>query len=815
MRIVPFTISALITTAFVWALNKPWGTVPVLGSFLSPQHGFWQNAEPAEPARELTLNFPELKDKVDVYFDDRMIPHVFAQNEADLFFVQGYIHAKFRLWQMEFQTHAASGRLSEILGPGDKDLILGFDRQMRRLGMVYAAEIAQKEMEKEPATKTACDAYTNGVNAYIGQLTNAQLPFEYKLLNYKPEPWTNLKTMLFLKYMSLDLAGPENDFEYTNAKSVLSKADFEAIYPITQDSLEPIVTRGTVFDTAAIVPVMPTTADSLYFQWKETAPIVQQKPDKDNGSNNWAVGGTKTQSGRPILCNDPHLALNMPALWFEMQLSTPEYNAYGASFPGAPCIIIGFNDNCAFGFTNAMRDVRDYYSIEFKDASRSQYRFNGEWVSATARVDTFRVKGRPMLLDTVAYTKLGPVMYDASFRGLGEERSDGRNYAVRWAAHDPSNELMLFYSLNHARNYDDYYAALKYLTCPGQNCLFATKAGDIAIWQQANFPAKWRRQGDFVMPGTDSSFLWQGTIPRSENPHQVNPARGFVSSANQLPVDTTYPYYIGGHHDLYRGKMINRYLNQMSNITPADMQRLQTENYNLFAETALPVLIKNIDETKLTPEELKYLTIAKEWNLRNDPDEKGPTVFHSWYDSLETVIWSDDFATVPQPWDLPEEFTLIEGLLKDSAYRFVDDKRTTEVENLVSMVTKAFKNAVPALAAAEKDGRLVWSRFKDSGIQHLLRQAALSRFHLTTGGGTHVINATKKFHGPSWRMIVHLTDETEAYGVYPGGQSGNPGSKYYDSFVDNWSAGKYYRLWVMKSNEGADKRIQSRLIFAK
>ena len=137
------------------------------------------------------------------------------------------------------------------------------------------------------------------------------------------------------------------------------------------------------------------------------------------------------------------------------------------------------------------------------------------------------------------------------------------------------------------------------------------------------------------------------------------------------------------------------------------------------------------------------------------------------------------------------------------------------METLVAMVTKAFKSAVPGLIAAEKDGRLVWSRFKDSGIQHLLRQAALSRFHLTTGGGTHVINATKKFHGPSWRMIVHLTDETEAYGVYPGGQSGNPGSKYYDSFVDNWAAGKYYKLWVMKSTEGTDKRIQSRVTFVK
>lgn len=815
MRLVPFAISSIVTLALVWALNKTWGSVPAMGAFLSPQQGFWQNAEPAGKPASLDLNLPGLKGAVDVYLDERLVPHVFAEIEEDAIYVQGYIHAKYRLWQMEFQTHAAGGRLSELLGPGPEGQILQYDRQMRRLGMVFGAKRALEEAEKDPDTRMIGNAYTAGVNAYISQLKESELPLEYKLLGYTPEPWTNLKTCLFLKYMSLDLAGPENDFELTNAKAVLPKDLFDKVYPITQDSLDPVIPKGTAFDTPAVKTVIPALADSLYFDAKQTVSIERTKPDRDNGSNNWAVSGAKTQSGRPILCNDPHLSLNMPSLWFEMQLHTPDYNAYGATFPGAPCVIIGFNDSVSFGFTNAMRDVRDYYSITFKDDTRSEYLYNGEWKSTVFTIDTFRVKGNPVYYDTVAYTVFGPVMYDSRFTGLGVQRTDGKNYAVRWKAHDPSNELKFFYKMDRARNYDDYYEALQYLTCPGQNCLFATKSGTIALWQQATFPAKWKRQGDFIMPGTDSSFQWQGFIPRNENPHSVNPERGFVSSANQLPADTTYPYYIGGHHDLYRGKVINRYLSGMSGVTPDMMKQLQTENYNIFAETALPLLLKNIDVAVLDADEKKYLDIVSQWNKRNDPDEKGVAVFNSWFDSLEAVIWVDEFMAIPKPWDWPEQYTLIEGLLRDSVFAFTDNIKTPEVETLSQQVTAAFKSAVPALASLDKEGKLSWAKFKDAGIQHLLRQGPLSRYHVPTGGGVHIINATKKFHGPSWRMIVHMTDETEAYGIYPGGQSGNPGSPYYDNFVNDWAAGNYYPLWVMKKSQANDKRVLAVLRFRK
>lgn len=381
MRILPLIISSAITIALIITLNVRLdigGTSsPPLGSFFSPQHGFWQNAEDVNASFDSELIFPQLKGKVDVYFDGRLVPHVFADQENDAYFVQGYLHARFRLWQMELQTHAAAGRASEIIGIK----ALKHDREFRRMGMGYAAGLAVKEMEKDPEIKAMCDAYTAGVNAYIGSLTESSLPLEYKLIGHMPEAWSNLKSALFLKYMSYDLAGHDNDFEMTNAKNYFSKEDFDLLYPSTQDSLDPVIPKGTVYPAPKVITRAPAAADSLYFNTRDLLAIQQEKPDRDNGSNNWAVSGGKTRSGAPILCNDPHLGLNLPSLWFEMQLSTPSFNAYGVSFPGAPAIIIGYNDSCAFGFTNGGRDVKDYYKIRFRDESRKEYWFNNEWKS--------------------------------------------------------------------------------------------------------------------------------------------------------------------------------------------------------------------------------------------------------------------------------------------------------------------------------------------------------------------------------------------------------------------------------------------------
>jgi len=228
--------------------------------FLTPQMGFCENAESVSENYMEDLNFRQLIGNVDVYLDDRRVPHIFAEQENDAYFARGYLHAKFRLWQMELQTFAAGGRASEILGESG----LEHDREFRRLGMVYAAEIALKEVEKDPVIKAECDAYTAGVNAYIETLTESTLPLEYKLIGYKPEKWSNLKTSLFLKYMSYDLAAHDDDFELTNAKSFFSADDFAKLYPSLQDSFDPIIPKGTPVLQQKVFTKAPASSDSSY-----------------------------------------------------------------------------------------------------------------------------------------------------------------------------------------------------------------------------------------------------------------------------------------------------------------------------------------------------------------------------------------------------------------------------------------------------------------------------------------------------------------------------------------------------------------------
>ena len=809
MRIILSILIAAVTAALCYILNTKTLLPAALGKLLAPQEGLWQNAEPTNENFSANLKFPSLQGKVEVYFDERLVPHIFADQENDAYFVQGYLHAKFRLWQMELQTLSAAGRASEVVG----DIALNHDREFRRLGMVYAAENSLREMEANETIKKECDAYTAGVNSYIESLTESNLPIEYKLLGYKPEKWSNLKIALFLKYMSWDLAAHENDLEMTNAKNFFSKEDFTKLYPEIQDSMDPIIPKGTVYQLPKLPVKVPAAVDSLYFSRDSIAVEENSKPDKDNGSNNWAVSGSKTQSGAPILCNDPHLGLNLPSLWYEMQLSTPTFNSYGATFPGAPGIIIGYNDSCAFGFTNGGRDVRDYYEIKFKDDSRQEYWFNNEWKKTSFRYEKIKIKDKPDYIDTVAYTLFGPVMFDKSFSG--KRSGNKKNYAVRWSAHDPSNELLIFNMINRAKNYADYSAAVLNLHTPGQNVVFACKNGDIAIRTQGEFPAKWKGQGDFIMPGTDSSYMWQGMIPMDETPFQYNPERAFVSSANQRPADTTYPYYLGREYPAPRGFLINRKLASMQNITPQDMMAMQTDNYNVFAEMARPIFLKNINDQNLNESEKKYFDLLKNWDLRNDAASKGATVFVLTWDYFMDTVYNDEYAKTRAAMVLPFESTLLEGVLKDSAYKFLDNINTTQIETLADEATAAFKRASIELGKIETSGKLDWAKYKDTHINHLLRLPEFSRLHLPIGGGTNIINATKENHGPSWRMIVSLTKNTEAYGVYPGGQSGNPGSKYYDNFIDQWVAGKYYTLWMMTKEEQKDKRIKGVMSFSK
>jgi penicillin amidase len=810
MKYFILAVSLVVNGFLIYVLDTRKFVPLPLGKFLSLQEGVWQNAEPVNQDYNASIKLDGIDGKVDVYFDERLVPHVFADQEKDAYFVQGYLHAKFRLWQMEFQTHAAAGRISEIVGSKG----IQFDRNQRRIGMVFAAENALAVMEKDQQTLTALDAYTAGINSFISQLNTSALPIEYKLLGYEPEKWTNLKSALFIKQMTNTLAGYDRDLEYTNALEILGEEKFRILYSDIPDSLYPVIPTEQPYAKPAFALNPPASADSLYFKRKDSIPFTEDyKPDPANGSNNWVVSGTKTKSGKPILANDPHLNLTLPSIWYEIQISTPEYNAYGVSFPGIPGVVIGFNDSVAFGFTNAGRDVKDYYEIQLKDKSKQEYLFNNQWVKSNIRLENIKVKDTTTFVDTVAYTVFGPITYDHSFKtSLSEEKA----YALKWVAHDSSNILKMWMLLNRAKNYNDYYQAITHFNVPGQNMIFASTSGDIALWQQGTFPMRWKDQGLFVMPGTDSSYMWNGYIPMEENPHSVNPLQGFLSSANQRAADTSYPYFMPGSYEVYRPITINRKLAEMNAISIADMKDLQNNNYNVFAEMAIPILLNNVDRSKLSATESKYADIVASWNLTNGIKEKGPTCFTIWWDSLSAAILNDDLLRNEIPIIKPEKFVLLEALRKDSNFVFIDNLGTDVLETLRDQVTSALQKASTTLVELEKNKKIEWSVYKNTTVYHLLKNNTMpfAREALEIGGGSGIVNATMHDHGPSWKMIIEMETPIKAVGVYPGGQSGNPGSMYYDSFIDTWSKGEYYTLQVMTKQDIEQNKFKWKMSFS-
>ena len=801
MKYLKLALALTLTLGIFLALNTKIGTAPPFGKFLNPVSGIWQNESDEIVNGEIEIE--GLTDEVTIHYDDLLIPHVFANNEADLYRAQGYLTAKHRLWQMEFQTFASGGRISEIIGADAID----YDKQQRRRGMVYGAEQALIKMKADSETYKFVEAYRDGVNSYITSLSQAGLPVEYKLLDYQPELWTTKKTALLLMYMTKMLAGYDSDLEYTNALRLFGKKNFDLLYPDFFDLNDPVIPKETdwSFIDAQITPTPKSQIplDSI----SETL----DKPHPDNGSNNWAIAGSKSASGNPILANDPHLGLNLPSIWYVMQLSTPNHNVMGATLPGALGVISGFNNNISWGVTNATRDVLDWYKIEFKDDTRKQYKYDDSWRDASLTLEEIKVRGEEMIVDSVVYTHHGPVSYDRNFK---YEKNGRAGYAMKWIGHQGGNNQRTFIEMNKAKNYDDYTKALKHFIAPAQNFVFASKQGDIALWIQGLFPNKWKGQGKFLMDGNNPENDWQGYIPMEFNAHTKNPERGFVSSANQHPVDEKYPFYVfNDGYETYRNRVINDFLSTKDKMTVTDFKALHNNNFNLKAAELLPYIFDTMETSSLTSEEKEIYSQVQAWDFNNDIDQIGPSIWDAWYDELYDITW-DEFDLEDTALDAPFSYQTIFLLKNNPGHEFMDIVETKEKETSKDLFLKSFKTAAETLIDwKSENGDYFWKDYQATYAGHLLQALpAFSRFDLPIGGGASIVNATSENHGPSWRMIVEMSNPPKALGVYPGGQSGNPGSKYYDNMIDNWAEGNYYEMLFLDDVETTDNMIGTQFL---
>lgn len=483
------------------------------------------------------------------------------------------------------------------------------------------------------------DAFTAGINAWINTLSPADYPLEYKLLGHEPEAWSNIKSAAIALSMNRALNFTTNSILMSSLKAKWGEKAICAFYDTPPKYNEPVISRQN-WDFP-LVPPEPPKSDFIP-QYILDAIVPKREPGV--GSNNWAVSGNLTQSGFPILATDPHLSLTLPSVWYEMQINAPGVNAYGITFPGCvPSIAMGFNEKMAWGSTNTQNEVLDLYEIEFNE-SQTHYWYNNEWIPLKWRTETYTIKDGKTVIDSIAFTHHGPVMY------MPDEKQYSTAipiaHAISWAPLEACNFFKSYLQLNRAQNIDEFKHALRFLNAPTQNFGIATVSGDIAKQPNGLWPIKWEHQGMFISDGRNPEYDWKGFLPFEYLPCEVNPERGFVSSSNQN-MATNYPFYHGNRFfgTTARPNIINRKLSANKSHTVEEMMELQLNCDNFWAQTYLDQMLDSLMAGQINhsaPDvhstEYKSLQILKNWNRINEAESIAATIFDRWIKELDTLL---------------------------------------------------------------------------------------------------------------------------------------------------------------------------------
>ncbi len=807
-RIVIFVFWGFV----VFALNKPWGSVPPIGSLLNPFQGVWQNG-PIRPEKNLKLK--GLIGNVELIRDQYGVPHVFALNDEDLYYSQGYLHAKDRLFQMDLSARAGSGRLSELVGDRASEI----DKFFVRIGMREGARNALEGILKSPIASKAVEAYVKGINEYISNLPKKDFPVEYKILNAKPELFTPLHVGNFLMTMSFRLTGKNFDLEINRILKKLGSERTLDLFPnyISNPSL--IIEKPDVSNFNGNKAVWNTNFLSRFYEYDpELIKFVgfKNEPDGFNGSNNWAVHKNFTKNKKNIVANDTHLGLTLPSVWYEMQMKSPNQNVYGASFPGAPGIIIGHNNQVAWAVTNATADSMDFFEVKFRN-DFSEYFFEGEWRKTKIINEEIIIKGEgvPHKMRTV-WTHQGVVI---------DKKDDEYGLVMAWTPLLESAETEAFLRLNFSSSHEECRQSLKLFHAPAQNFICADRQ-DISITHNGKIPKRKIGQGRFIMDGSSSDSSWTEFIDFDELPSTINPSQGFVRSANQSAVDDTYPHYLGWYYDdPFRGQRIYDLLKNNRELTVEDMIKFQYDKKDLLAEKALPYFVKSLSGSQLTEDQSKAVEKLKKWNYNVEHDENEPTLFYVWWKHFRNELWKKhlwtDFSSLT-PQDnrtlklIEDVFKKIRGQSFNWQWLEASSQEETE-KKLQELIQQSFFSMWKELN--ERFGlygnNWNWEYVNVLNLKHVANIPGFESNKYKMGGSAKTVNANKGEHAAAWRMVVELGDEFEMWTNIPGGVSGNPFSPTYQHWLESWTKGEMRKAYYLKdiqsiesqSGEGFQRKI--------
>lgn len=774
---------------------------------------------------------------VDIYRDHMGIAHIYATTMHDLMFAEGYVHAQERFWQMDFYRHIGAGRMAEMFGSSQVET----DMFLKTMGW---ERTSQKEYEEfSPEFKTILDDYASGVNAYIADRSPEELSLEYSILKllspeYKIEPWKPLDTMAWAKALSWDLKSNIGDEIQTAVlMKTLTQEQMAELFPAYPEDHPVIVNKigdGTSATAPASTAVMDLPDETLAALQHNASLLdgIFGPPSNDKGSNSWAVSGELTTTGKPLLANDPHLGIAMPSIWYQISLhcmpKTAEcpYSAAGYSLAGAPGILLGHNDNIAWGLTFSEEDVMDLYIEKVNPDNPNQYEVNGKWVDFETRTETINVVGKDPVEITVRSTRHGPVISDTYGPLKNQGDPDDKEFVpfkdrsgielpeqyvvtLRWTALTQGNPFEAVWGVNMAENWEQFRNALRTFHVPGHNFLYADVEGNIAYQATGDVPIRANGNGSIPVPGWTDEYEWTGFIPFDEMPYTVNPAEGYIATANNQIPPNDYPHFITTSWDY--GFRANRIVDMIKAV-PGKFdilyfQSMQADSYDASAETFVPLLLA-MDGKFTKPNEAVAFDSLKSWDYQAKADSQAAAVYEAFWRNLLMNTFDDE---------LPEDywanggdrwFDVTRNLSADSAWW--DDVSTKDaVETRADILKTSFREGVAELEKMLGNDPAKWnwggihvSIFRngslgESGIPPI--EALFNRGPFPTNGGKSIVNNTSwdSIEGyevtnlPSMRTVYDLSNFANSVSMHTTGQSGHAFHPHYFDMAARWANVEY------------------------
>ena len=738
------------------------------------------------------VRLKNLKEKVTIYRDTYGIPHIIAENEDDLYKVTGYISAQDRMWQMDLLRRVTQGRLSEIFG---KDMI-ETDMILRSLRMPEKSRNVLKIIS--PEMLNALKYYAEGVNQYIEE---NKLPFEFKILGYKPEKWTPEHSLNLIGYMAWNLeSGWSTESVLYKIKNIVGERRYKELLPdmsLQETYVYPDFENNLQLNDS-------TLSNSLQ-------KIEQFAPPVFKASNNWVVAGKKSTTGKPIFSNDMHLGLNSPGIWSQIhQYVEGKLNVTGVILPGQPFIIAGHNDRIAWGMTNVMLDGADFYIETINPDNKNQYKYDGKWKDMEVRKELIKIKDEEAPAEReIRFTHRGPII--SGFKNIPD-----KVVSMHWIGNMESNELRSVFLLNRAKNWDEFRDACSSFKSVSQNIAYADIDGNIGLQCCAGIPKR-KAPGYRLFPGDTNLYDWNEFVPFDSLPFTYNPDCGYVFSANNRTVGDDFPYYISEWFDLpNRADRIKQMLTEKEKLSVEDFKKMQNDQHSVLVDNMKPQIIKITEEaTDLSAEQKKALQILKDWDNTYSEDATAPLIFEVFYLSLSKNIIEDELGE-----ELYEEFQkqdlltnyLINNIIKKGNSVWCDDVNTKKTETYKDMIQKTFKEFT--VDFKEKYSKNItetrWGEIHKLNLQHPLGKVKILdiAFNLnrlpSVGGSYHTVspfsydfdNPFYSNHGASQRHIYNTADFDKSLSIIPTGVSGIPASEHYLDQTEMYIKGKYHPDYI-------------------